>query len=48
MRAAPAERQALQAAFSLFPELSIAVKAVDRNEAIALAEPTKLTLYDAS
>ena len=48
MRAAPAERQALQEAFSLLPELSIAVETIDLMEAIALAEQTKLTLYDAS
>ena len=46
--AAPAERQALLEAFSLLPELSIAVETIDLTEAIALAERTKLTLYDAS
>lgn len=48
MRAAPAERRALLDAFSLIDELRILSKTVDLVDAIALAERTKLTLYDAS
>lgn len=47
-RAAPGERQALLEAFSLLDKLSIAPKTIDLNEAIVLAEQTKLSLYDAS
>jgi predicted nucleic acid-binding protein len=48
IRAAPAERQALLEAFSLFDALSISLERVDLKAAIVLAERTKLTLYDAS
>jgi predicted nucleic acid-binding protein len=48
MRARPAERQTLFEAFCFFDELAIAQDAVDLGEAIALAEQTKLSLYDAS
>jgi predicted nucleic acid-binding protein len=48
IRAAPAERQALLEAFSLFDALSISLVTVDPDAAIALAERTQLSLYDAS
>jgi predicted nucleic acid-binding protein len=48
IRAAPAERQALLEAFSLFDALSISPVTVDLDAAIFLAERTKLTPYDAS
>ena len=48
IRAAPAERQALFEAFSLFEALSISLVTVDLDAAIVLAERTKLSLYDAS
>jgi predicted nucleic acid-binding protein len=48
IRAAPAERQALLEAFSLFDALSISFVTVDLGAALVLAERTKLTLYDAS
>ncbi len=48
IRAAPGERQALLDAFSLLDELAIALQAIDLAEAIALAERTRLTVYDAS
>jgi predicted nucleic acid-binding protein len=48
VRAAPAERQALLEAFSLFDALSVSLASVDLDAAIALAERTKLTLYNAS
>jgi predicted nucleic acid-binding protein len=48
MRAAPEERQALLEAFSLLDALSIAAETIHLAEALALAEQTKLTLYDAS
>jgi predicted nucleic acid-binding protein len=48
VRAAPDERQALLEAFSLFDALSVSLAAVDLDAAIALAERTKVTLYDAS
>jgi predicted nucleic acid-binding protein len=48
IRAVPAERQALLEAFSLLDGLSISLEAIDLGAAIALAERTKLTLYDAS
>jgi predicted nucleic acid-binding protein len=48
IRAAPEERQALLEAFSLFEALSIAPETIELGAAIALAEQTKLSLYDAS
>lgn len=48
MRARPAERQTLFDAFSFFHELAISQEPVDLDEAIKLAEQTKLSLYDAS
>jgi predicted nucleic acid-binding protein len=48
IRATPNERQALLAAFALLPELSITLETIDLGEAIALAERTKLSLYDAN
>ena len=48
IRAAPAERRPLLEAFSLFDDLSISLETVDLGEAIALAELTRLSLYDAS
>jgi predicted nucleic acid-binding protein len=48
VRAAPGERQALLEAFSLLDQLPIAFETIDLGEAIALAERTKLSLYDAS
>ncbi len=48
IRAAPSERQALLAAFALLPELPLTLETIDLGEAIALAERTKLSLYDAS
>ncbi len=48
MRAAPGERQALLEALSLFDELSISLETIDVREAIALAEQTNLSLYDAA
>jgi len=48
IRAGPAERQALLEALSLLDRLSISLATVDLDGAIALAERTKLTLYDAS
>ena len=48
MRASPGERQMLLEAFSLLNALSIAPERIDLAEAIALAERTKLSLYDAS
>ena len=47
-RAAPGERQALLEALSLLDELSISLETVDLREAIALAEQTNLSLYDAA
>jgi predicted nucleic acid-binding protein len=43
-----AERQALLEAFSLLDALSISLVTVDLGAAIALAERTRLSLYDAS
>ncbi len=48
IRAAPAEREALLEAFSLFDALSISLEAVNLDAAIVLAERMKLSLYDAS
>lgn len=48
IRAAPHERQALLEAFSLLDELAIELHAIDLREAIALAEQTKLSVYDVS
>jgi predicted nucleic acid-binding protein len=47
-RARPGEREALFDAFSFLDELAISQEPVDLREAIALAERTKLSLYDAS
>jgi predicted nucleic acid-binding protein len=48
IRAAPGERQLLLDAFALLEELSITLEPIDLAEAIALAELTRLSLYDAS
>jgi predicted nucleic acid-binding protein len=48
MRSSPDERQMLLQAFSLLNALSIVLERVNLAEAIALAERTKLSLYDAS
>jgi predicted nucleic acid-binding protein len=48
MRATPGERQALIEAYTLFDRLSIVTETIDLAAAIALAEQTKLSLYDAS
>jgi predicted nucleic acid-binding protein len=48
MRAAPGERQALIEAYALFGQLSIVAETIDLAAAIALAEQTRLSLYDAS
>jgi predicted nucleic acid-binding protein len=48
IRAAPAEREALVKAFSLLDALSISLETVNLDDAIVLAERTKLSLYDAS
>ena len=46
--ATPSEPQALLAGFASLPEISITLEAIDLGEAIALAERTTLSLYDAS
>ncbi|MBV8106105.1 MAG: type II toxin-antitoxin system VapC family toxin [Hyphomicrobiales bacterium] len=48
MRAVPTEGQALLRAFSLLNELAIELETVELDEAIVLAEQTRLSLYDAS
>lgn len=48
MRAVPGERRPLLQAFSFFDRLSITPETVDIAAALALAERTKLSLYDAS
>jgi predicted nucleic acid-binding protein len=48
MRALPSERDALLQAFSLFEDLSITLETIDLAATIALAERTKLSVYDAS
>lgn len=48
MRATPRERDALLQAFALFDQLSICWAEIDAADAIALAERSKLSLYDAS
>jgi predicted nucleic acid-binding protein len=48
MRATPGERPALIEAYALFDHLSIAAEAIDLVAAIALAEQTRLSVYDAS
>jgi predicted nucleic acid-binding protein len=48
IRAAPDERETLLEAFSFFDALSVTLEPVDLRAAIALAEQTKLSLYDAS
>jgi predicted nucleic acid-binding protein len=48
MRAAPEERHALLEAHALFDRLSITLATIDLGAAIALAERTRLSLYDAS
>ncbi len=48
MLASPGERRALLEAFSLLGALSIALQGINLVEAIALAERTKLSIYDAS
>ena len=48
IRAAPAEREALIEAFFLLDALSISLEAVNLAETIALAEQTRLSLYDAN
>ena len=47
MRASPGERQALLEAFSLFGHLAITPEPIDLGAAIALAERSNLSLYDA-
>jgi predicted nucleic acid-binding protein len=48
MRASPGEWQALLEAFSLLDALSIVLERINLAEVIALAERTKLSVYDAS
>ena len=48
MLASPGEHQALLEAFSLLNALSIGLEWINLAEAIALAERTKLSFYDAS
>jgi predicted nucleic acid-binding protein len=48
IRAAPGERQALLDAFALLDELAIGLETVDLGEALALAERTRLSFYDAA
>jgi predicted nucleic acid-binding protein len=48
MRASPAERDGLLQAFSLLDRLSIKLEAIDLAATLALAERTKLSVYDAS
>jgi predicted nucleic acid-binding protein len=48
VRASPGERQVLLEAFSLLNALSIALERPNVTEAMALAERTKLSFYDAS
>jgi predicted nucleic acid-binding protein len=48
MRGLPGERRALLEAFALFDHLSIVPEPIDFAATIALAEQTKLSLYDAS
>jgi predicted nucleic acid-binding protein len=48
IRASPGERQPLLEAFSLLNALSIALERINLTEAMALAERTKLSFYDAS
>jgi predicted nucleic acid-binding protein len=48
MGVSPGERPALIEAFSLFDHLSIEASTIDLGAAIALAEQTRLSLYDAS
>jgi predicted nucleic acid-binding protein len=48
MRASPAERRAPIEAFSFLDALSIAPQSVNLEEAMLLAERTKLSVYDAS
>jgi predicted nucleic acid-binding protein len=48
MRAFPSEREALLRAFSLFDHLSIAAESIDFAATMALAERSRLSLYDAS
>jgi predicted nucleic acid-binding protein len=48
MRATPGERQALIEAYALFDRLAIVTETIDLAATIALAEATRLTLYDAS
>jgi len=48
MRARPGERLALLEAFALLDDLAIAPQPIDLDAAIALAERTKLSVYDAS
>jgi predicted nucleic acid-binding protein len=48
MLASPAERQALLKACSFLDALSIVPERINLAEAIALAERTKLSFYDAS
>jgi predicted nucleic acid-binding protein len=48
MRASPGQRDALLRAFSLFNALSIALQGINFAETIALADRTKLSIYDAS
>lgn len=48
IRALPSEREMLLQAYALFDRLSVTLETVDLAAALALAERTKLSLYDAS
>ena len=48
IRATPGDRETLLEAFSLLDALSISRETVDLKATVALAEQTKLSLYDAS
>ena len=48
MRAAPRERQELKQPLSIYDQVSISRREIDPAETIAMAERTRLSLYDAS
>ena len=48
MRAVPSEREALLEAFSLLDALAIELQTIDLEQALAVAERTALSVYDAS
>lgn len=48
MRRHPASRDRLRAAFAMLSRMAIDIVAVDRDEALSLADATGLTVYDAS